>query len=386
VNVTHNDAPDVIVIGGGILGVSAAAELAETGRRVVLLERIGIGAGASGRNSGVVQHPFDPVLASLYVATLECYRRLADRVDDGFRLPGEPVGLLSVTHDVALVRRLAQRLAEQFPELRPTFLDPAAARSVEPSLAEGVAACRLEVGFPIAPIAATGAYARLAELVGVEIRTDDVAGLWQADGRARGVILADGSRLAAGSVVVAAGPWSPALIDPTGRWRPIRPLWGVVATIRLADPPGHVLEEAEIDIEPGAAPDATAGIDFSLVTAAGATSLGSTFLSNEPDGASLVPALVARGARFVPALAGAIVEGHRQCARPLSVDGRPLVGRIPWVEDLWIAAGHGPWGISTGPASATLLAALMNETEGSPPSELDPGRFGTTPPPAILSG
>ena len=194
-NVTHNDAPDVIVIGGGILGVSAAAELAETGRRVVLLERIGIGAGASGRNSGVVQHPFDPVLARLYVATLACYRRLADRVDDGFRLPDEPVGLLSVTHDVALVRRLAQRLAERFPELRPTFLDPAAARAVEPSLAEGVAACRLEVGFPIAPIAATGAYARLTELVGVEIRMDDVAGLWQADGRARGVILADGSRL-----------------------------------------------------------------------------------------------------------------------------------------------------------------------------------------------
>src|SRR5262245_30163679 len=50
-------APDVAVVGGGILGVSLAAQLAETGRRVLLLERAELGAGASGRNSGIVQHP-----------------------------------------------------------------------------------------------------------------------------------------------------------------------------------------------------------------------------------------------------------------------------------------------------------------------------------------
>jgi glycine/D-amino acid oxidase-like deaminating enzyme len=71
-------APDVIVIGGGIVGVSSAAHLAAAGRRVVLVERSDIAAGACGRNSGVVQHPFDPVLVELHLETLALYRALAE--------------------------------------------------------------------------------------------------------------------------------------------------------------------------------------------------------------------------------------------------------------------------------------------------------------------
>ncbi len=80
-------APDVVVIGGGIVGVSCAAHLAASGRRVVLLERSEIAAGASGRNSGVVQHPFDPVLVDLHLETLALYRALAETGLAGFTLP-----------------------------------------------------------------------------------------------------------------------------------------------------------------------------------------------------------------------------------------------------------------------------------------------------------
>ncbi len=45
--------PEVIVVGGGIAGTSIAWRLAESGRRVLLLERRGICAGASGRNAGI---------------------------------------------------------------------------------------------------------------------------------------------------------------------------------------------------------------------------------------------------------------------------------------------------------------------------------------------
>jgi len=54
---------DVVVIGGGIIGSAAAAIMADRGARVALVEGAAIGAGASGRNLGAIQHPFDPALA-----------------------------------------------------------------------------------------------------------------------------------------------------------------------------------------------------------------------------------------------------------------------------------------------------------------------------------
>jgi len=81
---------DVVVVGGGIAGVSAAAALAEAGRRVVLVERAGVAAAASGRNSGVVQHPFDPVLVALHLATVEAYRGLAASGVGGFTVLSTP--------------------------------------------------------------------------------------------------------------------------------------------------------------------------------------------------------------------------------------------------------------------------------------------------------
>lgn len=359
---------DVAVIGGGIVGTATAAFLAEAGARVVLWERATIGAGASGRNSGVVQHPSDPVLVELYRESVAIYRAL-----EGFALPAAPAGLLYLGLDPAPVEALARELAVAQPELQPAFLGPGEASRLEPALAADVSACRLEMGHPVPPAAATRAFASRAERAGAEIRLGVEARVWRTGGRAAGVEV-DGERVPAGSVVVAAGPWSSAIIDPSGTWRPIRPLWGVVATVGLPDPPSHVLEEIAIDagIEPGGEPS---GLDFSLVTATGASSLGSVFLDDEPDAASLVPRLVARGARFVPPIARAPVVGVRACARPLSADGRPLVGPLPGVEGLWIAAGHGPWGISTGPASARQLASALLGGGGLP-AATDPARFG----------
>ncbi len=359
------------MIGGGIVGVSAADHLAASGRRVVLFERGDIASGASGRNSGVVQHPFDPVLVDLHLETIELYRAL-----DGFTLADRPAGLLNVTHDVAGARRLATAIAAGHPHLRPTFVSPDDVRRLEPSIAEGVAACHLDIGYPVGPAHATRAYAAQAQRRGVDIRTGTAARPWIEDGRSVGVVLADGARLAAGDVLVAAGPWTPVLIDPSGGWMPIVPRWGVVVPVTLGEPPRRVLEEAEISIEPGAADDGEAGHAFSLVTAEGSSSLGSTFLEDEPDAAALVPALVRRGARFVPAIADAPIGSPRVCARPQSLDGRPLVGPVPGIAGLWVAAGHGPWGISTGPATGRRIADLIGGDLAAPAAELDPARFG----------
>ena len=332
--------PDVVVVGGGIVGVACAAHLAALGRSVVLVERTQLAAGASGRNSGVVQHPIDPVLVELHLETLALYRALPDRSQGGFMLPDVPSGLLLVTHDPAVARSVAAGLSISRPELAPAFLDAQEAHALEPALAPGVAACRLAIGYPVAPAAATQAYAAWAEGLGVRIRVGRAARLRLASGRVVGVELDGGERLLAEDVVVAAGPWTPQVVDPSGSWRPIRASWGVVVGITLAVPPMHVLEEAEIDIEPGTAaptPAADEGHAFSLVPAGPESTLGSTFLDEEPEPAAVLPAILRRGAGFVPGIVTADVVAHRVCARPLSLDGRPLVGRpfAPLLTERW---------------------------------------------------
>jgi hypothetical protein len=79
-------APDVIVIGGGIVGTAAAVFLARAGARVTLYDREGLASGASGANSGVVQHPLDPVLVPLHLETVDLYRDLS-AAEAGFGLP-----------------------------------------------------------------------------------------------------------------------------------------------------------------------------------------------------------------------------------------------------------------------------------------------------------
>jgi glycine/D-amino acid oxidase-like deaminating enzyme len=379
--------PDVAVIGGGIVGTATAALLAGAGARVVLYEREGLAAGASGANSGVVQHPFDPALVPLYEATVRLYRTLSD-AEAGFRLADEPDGTLLVSHSAAVVERLADSLAASMPDLRPEVVDGPAILELEPMLAPDVVACRLRIGYPVPPSASTYAFATLAERYGTTIRLGRSAMPVVQAGRVIGCMV-DGRLEPAGAVVVAAGPWTSALIDPSGAWRPIRSLWGVVVETRLERAPRHVLEEAEMDealgtgelVAEAGGPPPMAGPtpEFSLVTAAGASAVGSTFLDEQPDPAAWTVPILARAARFVPALASAPIHSVRACARPLAADGRPLIGALPGVDGLYVCAGHGPWGISTGPGSARLLAELILGREPFIASELAASRFGEPP-------
>lgn len=360
--------PDVVVIGAGIVGCSAAAELARRGARVHVVDVAGVAAAASGRNSGAIWWPADPVLDVLYRESLECYRTLAETEaarEAGFELPKAPTGILTLSRDPGTTRAAVTHWQATHPWLGATYVDERALPALEPALAPGLVACRLDIGYPVAPASATRAWAAAATHAGATFEVAEAA--LELDGdRVRG-IRATGRRIDAAAVVVAAGSWMPAIVDPSGAWRPIRPFWGVVVEVQLARPPRHILEGAGIEdaIDPGQLraarrPDEADGIvDFSLVTATGRSALGSTFLPFEPDPAEYLDRLLASGAAYVAEIERAPVLGLRACARPLSLDGRPLVGPFPGVDGLFVAAGHGPWGISTGPASGRHVAALI---------------------------
>jgi D-hydroxyproline dehydrogenase subunit beta len=359
---------------------------------VSLYEREALAAGASGRNSGVVQHPFDPALVPLYDETLRIYERVGDAVGTTIaRLAEPPAGLLLVSHARGVVQSLADRLASSFPALAAELLEGAALAALEPALAPDVVACRLEIGYPVIPSAPTYAFATLAERAGVTIRLGREARPMVEAGRCVGVEI-DGRLEPGGAVVVAAGPWSGKTVDATGAWSPIRPVWGVVVETLLANPPRHVMEEAEMDEALGTGDQARDGArdalerpEFSLVTAAAATAVGSTFLEAEPDPGAWTERLLEHGTTFVPGILDAPIREVRSCARPVSRDGRPVVGAIPWVSGLFVASGHGPWGISTGPASARQVADLVLGRDAAIDRAFAPGRFAPDPAAAVAS-
>jgi glycine/D-amino acid oxidase-like deaminating enzyme len=372
-----------VVIGGGIIGCAAAAIMADRGARVILVEGSAIGAGASGRNLGAIQHPFDPVLAPLYVESLARYRALADVGDAGFRIGREPAGLLLLNRDPDAAARQAARLRAAVPELNPELLDPDAVVALEPGLTRGPAGIRLETGFPIPPASATEAWALLAEERGAEQLVGSPGHPTRRDGRVTGVTLDDGTQIDAEAVLVAAGPWSPRLVDPDGGWDRIRATYGVTVQLALGDvAPRHIVEEDDLDgiNRAEAATERAAGAEaadppslFSMASAGGVSTLGSTFLPAEPDPANIERLLMRRAAAFLPAVTEAEVVGRRMCARPQSIDGRPFIGPVPGVSGLFVCTGHGPWGISTGPASAAIAArAVLDGTP--PPAELAAAR------------
>lgn len=346
---------DVAVFGGGIVGVAAATFLAEGGAEVTLAERARIGAGASGRNSGAVQHPFDPALSALHEETLAIYRELEAPGTNAFPLDQRPDGLLSLAPEPAPLEAFAADVGRELPGLEPRLLDPDEVAELEPAVAPGLHACHTETGWPVPPAAALEAFADRARAAGARF-----AG-WP-----------EAFELDAHVTLVTAGPWTSSTVDPTGAWRPIEPVWGVVADVELEVPPRHVLEEAGIP-ELAEALGAGEPVDqlFSLVSCDGRHALGSTFTTREPDPAATAPTLVERARRFAGGIGD--VRATRACARPVSADGRPLIGPIG--ERLYVCAGHGPWGISTGPASARLVADLILGRDVVIPAELEAARF-----------
>jgi glycine/D-amino acid oxidase-like deaminating enzyme len=216
--------PDVIVIGGGLVGVTASLLLAEAGVSVSVFEMDRVGAAASGRNAGSIQHPLDPMRAPVYEESIELYKRF-DVLD------GPPVGMLGVARTPEGPAALAAAAAP-FPSLEPELLDSDQVRALDAELAPDLLGCLIQTGYPTTPHGATTRIAVLARERGVRIfegqraepvvRADTVEGIRTGEGI-----------FPAERVLVAAGPWTPALIDASGNWRPVQFEWGVTVHIEF---------------------------------------------------------------------------------------------------------------------------------------------------------
>jgi glycine/D-amino acid oxidase-like deaminating enzyme len=393
---------DVLVVGGGIIGAACARELALAGASVTLLEKDELAAGASGRNLGYLDTSKDPVLAPIARASLADYLEAVEAVPVQVFLDREPIGTLAVTLDEDELDDLhAWVEAASAVGVDVERVDPDALRDLEPELAPGVLeAWLLHEGHRVDPTALTVGLAAAAREHGAEIRHHiPVRRLIERGGRVAGVMTDDGP-LEADLTLLAAGPWSAALVRPIGIRLPVagargwlvhaapdRPLirhWIQSGARRL-----HVGREPEHATEPP--PSVVPMRDFAadvetrdlspMIQPApdGSVVAGSSrepALAADPAGLDMARAVARQATRMVPVLGEAPVVATWSGVRPVTPDERPCVG--PLDEGLFVATGHGSEGVILGGGTAKLVRAMVAGDEPPfDPAPLDPWRFGS---------
>ncbi len=203
----HAADTDVVVVGGGIVGVACAYYLARAGQRVTVVEKDLIAAGASGRNGGHLSPTIDGAWAPLARLALDTWPELAEEIDGPTEYrragglyvvvandPTEPADLLAYRHERGFVAEL---------------VSPEDCRRLLPGLTVEIKGGVLSPRHgQVNPILTARSLAQTAEQLGVRfvLRTE-VTDILVRDGGVEGV-QTPGGRIEAPVVVDAAGPWA----------------------------------------------------------------------------------------------------------------------------------------------------------------------------------
>lgn len=364
----ENSSPDVLVVGGGLLGWATAYQLARRGRQVLVVDdrRPGratdAGAGILAPAAGLWPQPG---LYEFAMAAMTYYPQLIGQLaEDGQADTGySPSRILVVAgsdEERGPYRELRNRVLERNPDLV-SEVSASEARAAFPPLAEVHGAMLSEAAARVDGRRLTAALAAASTAGGVQTLESSVKSI-APGARSVEVGLADGRSLQPALVVLAAGAWTPALAEPLGLQLAVEPQRGQIVHLSVADDTsewaivegfrGHyILPWPDRRVVCGATRESGSGYAPNL-TAAGQAEVLSEAL------------------RLGPGLGDAAVVEWRVGLRPLSRNGRPTVGPLDGFGRVHAATGHGPNGLLLGPYSAYLLAQAI--TTGRPVPELAP--------------
>ena len=357
---------DVVIVGAGITGCSAAFHLAQRkGTRVIVIEKGAIASGMTKRSGALIRTHFaDEPQAQLALASLRTFQNWKDIV--GATCGFTQTGLVTTVGDAASAARLrdqvemlrgigvnTQTLAQN--ELRD--LQPAA-RVDDVTLA----AYEPEAGYAN-PVEATQTLAARAKDLGVTFKTGTyVKSILVERGRVYGVDTTVG-QIETLTVAVMAGPWSDRLLEPLGAAIGIQSLRAEVAFFDR--PPelkaGHA---AFIDTITGAhfRPH-TFGLTMAGVTAPQPEPLKTPDQFDETISRERVADVQQRVAARLPALAQArFTRGHAG-VYDMTPDGQPVLGNAPGIHGLIVAAGFSGNGFTLAPAVGACISELIADGE-----------------------
>ena len=335
----------MIVCGAGVVGASVAYFLARRGVAVTVVERTGVACAASGKSGGFLAldwcdgSPLGPLARASFNLHAELATELGTdygyRRMDTFMLAARERGAPAGGHRVA----------------PPHWLD-----------GSGIVTAALgsqETTAQVTPARFTATLIEAARARGARVHTgvvEDVA--WR--GSAASGVKAGGETLEGDAIVLAMGPWTGRL---AGRLRlpSVYGLKGYSVTLDAPDVPAHALfvdyrtaDGRSLEPEIFPRPDGEVYVCGMADPAPLPDSPEAVEVSE-----SSCETLARAAGRVSAALAAARITRRQACYRPVTDDGIPLIGPVPGARGVFVATGHGPWGILNAPATGLAMAELV---------------------------
>ncbi|WP_043632598.1 NAD(P)/FAD-dependent oxidoreductase [Nonomuraea candida] len=336
----------VVVIGGGVIGLSIAFHLAEAGVDVTLLERGTLGSGASRATADVVRSYFagNPLSSALAVRSLEAYRAFPTR--PGTELPLRQVGYLVLfTDDDQVAAFHADQPAQRAAGVNVELITPDEARRHNPLIGDLplTAAAYSPDAYISDTTAIVTAYATAAERAGAALRTG--CPVTAIDPEAGRVQTADGE-ISADAIVCAAGAWSASLVRCAG------------VDLPLTEP----IEQELLTTDP--LPPGTPDIPVTLHAASGLLIrrrddrmlIGMGYPG--PDRESWRRQVARQLTDTYPSLAGLALHTAVTGLRDASPDKTAFIGHRPGPPAFLYATGFSGHGLCNAPAAGELVRDL----------------------------
>ena len=374
--------PDVVVIGGGIIGACCAYYLSVDGLKVHLVERGGLACGASGACQFGIGHVNTGICKDLTMASGRLYERLAQQLsmDMEYEKPGN-VYIADTPERMSALERTEQSLRGT--GMRCHLMDRKELAEFEPCLADDIPG---GLFFPddaeVQPMLATMAFARAAAEQGATIQTfTEVTGIELAPGRAVAAVNTTAGRIPTQAVVNAAGAWSGAIGEMVGLDVPVGPRKGHIV---VTEPLPRLLHSYWLDASYfEAVEEESQALAVAMVmgqTRSGNILLGSSreFLGFDTTVSPFVISrMVNRCLRFLPYLGDVHAIRTYAGLRPHTPDLLPIIGEAEAVEGFYVATGHEGEGITMGPITGKLISQIVTGQDPELPlEELSLSRFG----------
>ncbi len=366
---------DAVVVGGGLIGLSVAYYLAKAGASVTVVDRHDIEGKASPAGAGMLAPlaegtPPGPRL-HFAIASLKMYPQFSRELKELTGIDPELTssGILRVawTDEEATLLKSQVDLYRNM-GLQVEIVEDAMLHSMEPQLSG-------EISFGVFSAEEAHVHTqrllqalrKAGHILGISLKeASQVVSLMSSGGRVEGVVLADGTKVAADATVVAAGCWSGGVLASAGFSLKTEPVKGQIVELYAPEVQLHTVVFSHRGyIVPRR--------DGSFLV--GATEELEGFRAEPTAGG--IGSVLSNGVQLIPRLASATLYHLRTGFRPAVTDRVPVIGPWPGIDGLYVATGHYRNGILLAPATGFAMAEVI--TKGRSDLDLSPfsvARFG----------